>query len=192
MSKNNPEWFELSKESWIELNESRDRIYRDSQRQRLYDAEYFFRYMNEVDNPQFDSIQGISDYVNRIVNSAWFIKRWGKPLGKIGVYENRGGCWASRYRGIHLAKWGWNKVVVLHELSHVLTISGVPSHGRYFARTILEIIGHEMGSQARELLKESYRRNKVRFHPKHQLSPEALEKMREIGRNNLLVKRSGV
>jgi DnaJ-class molecular chaperone len=51
-----------------------------------------------------------------------------------------------------------------------------------------------MGSKARELLKESYRRNKVKFHPKHQLSPEALEKMREIGRNNLLMKRisSGV
>jgi len=184
MSAKNPEWYELPKKSWIELNsEGTWDSFRDSQRQKLYDAEDRFRNRFREQNPKFSSIEEISQYVNKLAKSAWAIKRWGSLEHDIIVKEGKFGTGGSAKRYgliITLSQWGWNKVVVLHELAHLFSYYGT-SHGRHFARTFLELIEHEMGPDARKALKEAYKCHGVKSNPIPQYSEETKTKMRLRG-----------
>ena len=74
MSTKNPEWYELPKKQWIKLREDGYTSYRDSQKQKLYDAENSFKSCCfNGENTKFFSIEEISQYVNKLVKSAWVI-----------------------------------------------------------------------------------------------------------------------
>jgi len=193
MSLENPQkslaWYKLPAKRWTEIGSDGCITRRDSQRQKVYSAEDNLKRLYQEVNIEFSSIEEISQYVNKLVRSTWAIRRWGKPRNTIQIIENkkvRGACWA---RGINLSitlsRWGWNKMVVLHELSHLLSNYGA-SHGRHFVRTFLELVKHELGYDIQKALKKEYKRYGVRYLPKRELSEETRKKLRQNFKKNVL------
>lgn len=185
MTKKNPEWFELGTSCWAETKEDGYRSFRDSQRQKLYDAEYRFALMmwpGMGDRPTFKSIKEIQEFADKFMKSAWVHRRFGHQRPVI-IREHANLCDAWRGdRSIRLAKWGWCISIVLHELCHILVPGNFGNpHGRFFCRLFLEVIEHKLGSRARKLLKKQYQFYGVKHSSKPQYSEEAKLKMKLRG-----------
>lgn len=209
MSAKYPEWYELPKERWQEISRRPKqewdpdwrewrptgemmtvRSWRDSQRQKLYNAEgrakfYFPRAEGGSEVVTYGSVDEIRAYVFKVMRSRWLVRRFGEQeLPEVfGMKSDT--AYSSKGKG-HLnfpPTWSWNQIVVLHEVSHWIHPCGQgTSHGRFFARTFLELSGHEMGPVFRQVLKESYREWGVKFTPFPAYSEEILEKKRQLGR----------
>lgn len=185
MSIKNPNWYELPKARWEERTNTGERAWRDSQKQKLYDAEGRFKRLYSEHNKEFNSIAEIEQYVNKWLRSAWVIRRWGKHP-HIKIVEITGsiafGCQAQKK--IELPRgWAWNETVVLHELCHIVHAwNGGASHGRYFARCFLEAIGHRFGPEAKKALRTHYIAYGVKCTPRPVYSDEAKIKMTARGR----------
>lgn len=182
MNRKNLAWFELPPERW------RDNLYMvDSQKQKLYDAESMakFRIVNDLTTVKikyvlFYSIEEIQRFVDKLASSAWFKRRWGSL--KITVKEKNGHTATANYSVIKLPRWAWNAVVVLHEVAHTAkkrNQGGGSGHGRYFARTFLELTEHVLGKDTAKVLKEEFKRHNVKYLPKRDLSEETREKLRQ-------------
>lgn len=145
---------------------------RDSQKQRLYDAErasglqsskwtqsgerlFGGRWTTE----QPWTIEQCQRYVNELVESTWFRRRWTRQC--IVVEPGRGGGHAGWY-GIRLGVWARQEIVVLHEVAHLLTPASMASHGPEYAGVLLTLVGHKMGADARRALRESMREHGVK------------------------------
>lgn len=187
MSQKYPEWYELPRERW-RINPDIP-WERDSQRQKVYNAEDYTKYRINSELKSnlyiFSSIEEVQRFVDKLTASAWIRKRYG--LHKI-VVKNTGGTWA---RGglsgcIRLPfrnKWSHNIMVILHELSHCIGKRGIGAcHGRFFARSFLELVGHVLGSGARKILKEEFKNHRVKYTPRKQFSPEAQKALKERGK----------
>lgn len=149
---------------------------RDSQRQKVYDAEKVIRRQGR----SFSSIEEMQTYCDRLTGSAWFSRRW--SVTKIVVQRGREGtsAWANAMRRIiNMPTWAWTEDVVLHEISHILTerkYGKVAAHGREFARTYLELVRHQMGKEHGDRLRDSFRQHKVKFtKPRAPMTPEQRE-----------------
>ena len=178
----NLKWYELPAKRWAERDNEGWHIFRDSQRQKVYNSERQLRDYFADKNTKFYSIKEIDHYVGKLLKSAWFIRRWGKRE-KPTIIEIEGTtAWGWKMQNkMALPRWAWNKVVVLHELSHVIRVdnSGT-SHGRYFCRTLLELIGHELGIEAGRCLKKRFVVRGIRSTP-HPVYSEATKiKKKEI------------
>lgn len=184
MSIKNPNWYELPKARWEERANTGERTWRDSQKQKLYDAENTFRRRNKDINKEFDSIAEIERYANKWLSSAWVVRRWGKQ-SHIKIVEISGDI-AHSHRGkdqIELPRaWAWNEIVLLHELCHIVhDYNGGTSHGRYFARSFLEAIAHVFGSEFKKELRRLYIVHGVKCTPRPVYSDEAKAKMTARG-----------
>jgi len=142
---------------------------RDTQRQKVYNAENFLQRRG----PRYETVAEMQVYVDKLVASAWFRRRWPRTAGGgIEVRDGRGrsrACattdWAQRI--IKMPRWSRSKSVVLHEVAHHCAdeahgVRDVAAHGWQFAATLLELVTHEMGVEAGKGLKESYKAKKVR------------------------------
>jgi len=188
----NLQWYELPAKRWQERDGEGCRIWRDSQRQKMYNAENCLKrhcrdegeHGRVDENAEFESIKEIEHYVNKLLKSAWFIRRWGKKENPIIVEIQGHTAWGNRMRNkMALPKWAWNKVVVLHELSHVLHAYDCGTvHGRYFCRTLLELIDHELSPESRRFLKKRFIATGVRSTPHPAYSEDTKIKKREHGR----------
>jgi len=180
-------WYELPPKRW--RNNPECRSFRDSQKQKLYDAETITRRLMEKQNlnPSFSSIEEIQKFIDKLISSAWFKKRFGDNVvcKVINARENQRTAYA-RFHNISLPHWAWNKVVVLHELSHIVSRHYEGSHGRFFARAFLEIVRHVLGQEAAWILKKYYKKGKVKYLPKRELSEETREKLRQGFINRVL------
>lgn len=178
------EWFQLPRNRWIKDTP----FERDSQKQKLYDAEGMTKWKINPQNlnPRFNSIEEIQRFVNKLTSSAWFKRRWG-DRNIIVVELNRGYTAYARFSSIHLPRWAWNSTVVLHEVAHIATgHNRGPSHGRFFARTFLELVGHILGPEVRKILKEEYKKYRVKYVPNYQLTDEDRQARKERFINNVL------
>jgi len=181
-------WYELPAKRW---KNNPDQLFEnDSQRQKLYDAENFARHQLDKGAFEFSSIEEVQKFTDKLTSSAWFKRRWGNH--KIRVYNETRGTWArGNSRGfIRLPfrnDWCHNIIVILHELSHVVRKHDSGGwHGRFFARTLLELVEHVVGYEAAKILKESFRRGRVKYLPKRELSEETREKLRQNFITNVL------
>lgn len=136
---------------------------RDSQRQKVYDAE------NEAirhTGRSFGSIEEIQSYVDRLVGSAWWGRRYSDR--RIVVQSKHHGTATANYTGsrINLPRWAWTEDVVLHEIAHIATNrqwgTQIPAHGRHFAKVYLELVRHKMGKDAGARLKAAFAKHKVK------------------------------
>ena len=176
-------WYKLPPKRWQERNGEGCRTWRDSQKQKVYNTENHLRNCFNDENIKFDSIEKIKHYVNKLLKSAWFIRRWGKRENPTIIEIPGNTAYGSRGRNIlSLPKWGWNKIVVLHELAHVIGMFDCgTSHGRYFCRTLLELIGHELSLKAGQFLKKRFIAAGIRSTP-HPVYSEATKiKKKEHG-----------
>lgn len=156
---------------------------RDTQRKKLYTAERFLQYPKEGGRAavRIETVPEIQAWVDRMIASAWWQKRY-PHVQRITVKDGRGRRIAcAGYRSITLPKWSRSKAVILHEIAHVVTSSRVAWHGWEFADNLLKLVGHWVGGEEAELLKQSFKKHRVRWKAprvKRELSPEQLEVLR--------------
>jgi len=164
-----------TQEDAIRWGHVRPRRPRDTQQQRLYDAEKFLR----TEGRQFQSIDEIQTYIDRLVAEAWWGRRYRRV--KINIKMGRAGSAARAYNygnRISMPQWAWHESIVLHEVAHLIVnqvygVDGVAGHGREFARILVGLVDHKMGKANGKALRESFRKHKVKFSlPRKPMSPE--------------------
>ncbi len=186
MSQKYPEWYELPAERW--RNSPNSFCERDSQRQKLYDAQFFARCSCNSLCEDFSSLRKIQEFVDSLIVSIWFRKRFGyQPLI---IVKSKRGYGADTHRGsstIRFSKSWRNMLTVLHEVAHIVRKPGTGSnHGRFFARTLLELVNHVVGEEAAKILKKEFKSGRVKYLPKRELSEETREKLRQGFINRIL------
>lgn len=173
----NTPWHELPFDRWH--NSPRGCIEKDFQRSRCYSAEGAVR-SSIPNNPQFKTVEECQTFIDSVMSKAWFKRRFpGKsmgfkviPWGRIVVQDGRGSYRARAWRGrMAIPNWARNPLVLLHELIHCVTpVSVGCPHGRYWARAFLSAVRHQMGKEAHNMLRDSFRTKRVKFHPKRIVS----------------------
>ncbi len=182
MSAKYPEWWELPLRRWHRPGHKRD-----SRKQKLYDAENNIRHSEQVSVLQFHSLDEVDTYIRSLINDPWIRKRWSAVREEdfsVTLIPRISGAASARKLDstIWLPRWAWNDLTVLHEFCHLLTPYGAdPGHGRFFARSLLEIVGHKMGSATREILRCEFVKFGVQYQPIKVITPEKLEEMKERG-----------
>lgn len=148
---------------------------RDSQFSKYFAAEE--EVFDYAGGRQFESIAEIQVYVTKLVRSAWWKRRY--PAGPILVQaKHHGAATASSYFStISLPRWAWYEAVVLHEVCHIATDRAysryIPAHGRHFAKTYLDLIGHKLGIEYRRALKAAFVKHRVKHSlPRKPMSEE--------------------
>ena len=148
---------------------------RDSQQSKLYRAEVAaFGESRE----EFGSVGEMQAYIDQTLRTRWFRNRWRTKRVTVtdGRMRRRGGASYS-YAG-----WdpGWQLKMprrtrcewyLLHELAHVVTPGHCASHGREYARNYLALVRRFMGEDAHVKLRDSFRKHKVKWHPKRSPQP---------------------
>lgn len=192
MSQKYPEWYKLP--AWRWKNKKDGFCERDSQRQKVYDAQSTARYSCNPLAEDFPSLHKIQGFVDNLITSIWFRKRFGyqSPI----IVKSRGGSGADACRAkntIRFSKNWRNMLTVLHEVAHIAKKSGTGSaHGRFFARTLIELVNHVVGEKAAKILKGEFKYGRVKYLPKRELSEETRKKLRQNFVTNVLKQKIGV
>jgi len=140
----------------------------DKHAERLYLAENSVFSFRDPRN-YLGTLAAVERFLGHVVNSAWFLERW--PVMEdveVKLHDGRGSqtAWASP-NVISLPRWARRKLVVLHELAHVVTWQCYgkdrPAHGRTFARVYLRLVRHVLGQEAARELRWAFRRHRIRF-----------------------------
>lgn len=146
---------------------------RDSQRKKVYEAEWYFRRMAKA-NPggptlsagafqekKFRSLRGVQNYVDNVLAQGYTYRYAKRPCK---VIARKGQQYAHYEVGnmVGLMKlpiigdpkgWAMREIVVLHELAHHLTSSSkYAGHGPEFCKRFLLLIEKNMGLDARNAL----------------------------------------
>jgi putative metallohydrolase (TIGR04338 family) len=140
----------------------------DQQAERLYEAENSVFSFRDPRN-YLGTVPAVEKFLDHVVSSAWFLDRWPVMEGvEVQLHDGRGSqsAWASP-NVISLPRWARRKLVVLHELAHVVTWTCYgackPAHGRTFARVYLMLVWRVLGQEAARELHWAFRRHGVRF-----------------------------
>lgn len=158
---------------------------RDSQRQKLYNAEQVVRPVHQ--GKRFETVEEISAYLETARQHKWWKTQFGAfPYQPFRV---RPGFGARHAHGggttITLPIWARTELVIWHEIAHCITQWKYPSraaHGREYAQIFLSLIRHYLGQAAHDALKAAFRTYHVRYTPKRVLRPDVLAALRERGR----------
>lgn len=196
-------WYELPAERW-KNNKERKYWERDSQRQKLYDAEQHAKWKimegeagSEV-NREFDSLEEIQTFVDMLTKTKWFIERFSwrgkdnpEPEACVIIVKDkpRGGGADAHYwsRTIRISLASRHMMVVLHEIAHVVSSSAYgASHGRFFARIMLDMVECVIGKKSAKILKEAFKKYRVKYLPKRELSEETRKKLSQSFKKKVL------
>jgi putative metallohydrolase (TIGR04338 family) len=137
---------------------------RDAQRSRVYLAE------TPLPSSPLPGLDACASFVDKVVGSLWWLERFPeRDLGGAPRLRPGNGARQAFYREeesgptITLPRRYRTKAVVLHELSHwALGIdSGLPHHGRTFARVLLDAVHEFCGPERGTALATSYREHGV-------------------------------
>jgi putative metallohydrolase (TIGR04338 family) len=150
----------------IGSGEPRARRPRDAQRTRLYLAE------TPMASSPLPGLDACARFVDRVVGSLWWHLRFpDRALGTVPRLRPGNGARQAFYREeetgptITLPRRYRTKGVVLHELAHFALglDSGLPHHGRTFARVLLDATDEFCGPDRARALADSYGSHKVRI-----------------------------
>jgi len=172
------EWYQHPKWRWRNDGKIDFRRERDTQRQKAYRSErsVFQTATNHDKQEQFESLLHVQNYLDKLVTRAWFKTRWGEMC--VTVCKGK----ANYYRGFHITlnNFGLHKWVVLHELAHACTPKATGGgHGRYWARSYIELVKFEIGEDYANQLKEAFNQNGVKYKVKKIYTPEMKAKIKE-------------
>lgn len=134
---------------------------RDTQRQRLYDAE---RQLPEWNAATLDWAK-TQEFVRMVTQSVWWQNRGG-PRNVI-VKDGRGTRHARGYNGegggyVNLPQWSRAPIIILHEMAHVLTKNSVAPHGPEYAANFAAIVQQFMGKEVAARLRTEFKKHRVR------------------------------
>jgi putative metallohydrolase (TIGR04338 family) len=142
---------------------------RDSQKTRVYNAERALQC-----GDQGWTYRETQKYVNDITKTRWWQNRGGPPF--VLVKDGRGTTWAKawdpyttdkgedRPATISLPRWARDPVVVLHELSHILTPDTEAAHGPAYCANYLTLVKRFIGEEAHRTLRDSFKEHKVKWY----------------------------
>jgi putative metallohydrolase (TIGR04338 family) len=134
---------------------------RDSQRQRLYDAEASI-------NPGhgFASLATVQAYVDRILATAWWQTCFPTVQRVVidpGSRRKWAGAWKTKEGGtIYLPPGTQGPLSVLHELAHLAQPRRSAFHGPEFAGIYLALVRNRMGWRKERSLAAAFKRHRVR------------------------------
>lgn len=152
---------------------------RDTQRQRVYDAEAVLKPLAK-ELPTISDIEAFARKLlarKRLRNDLWVIANRTYKMDSIGenrlfrvpkVKDGRGRRRAGgRSAYITMPKWSRNDWITCHELAHSITerIWGplTPAHGEQFCGAYLLLVKHGMGQEAYTTLRRSFAESGVNF-----------------------------
>ena len=153
---------------------------RDNQRTRLYTAESVIRKSQSDKYAKYldGSIPSCQEYVNALLKTAWFSRRW--MVRHVNVKSGKGA--RGGISGISLGKWARCEAVILHELAHNLvprTCLDAAAHGPEFAGVFHYLVQQVMGKEEASKLKASFKENKVRMNRKAIPSPQFISETKQ-------------
>lgn len=131
---------------------------RDSQRQKLYNAEGV---LAQFSRPLL-TVPEIQAYVDNLVKQKWFRDRYGKRI--IPVKDGRGTRNAYGWHSgpISMPRWSRQEYIVLHEVCHVVSSGFDAAHGPEFAGRFATIVFYALGREAEQALLDSYAEHGVK------------------------------
>ncbi len=130
---------------------------RDSQRQKVYDAE-------SVITGKIFSWQETQEYVSRVTHSKFWLSLGGRPGVTCKDGRGRSHAAGSNFQGyVTMPRYSRFESALLHELAHVLTDYWLPGHGATFASNYLKLVRHFMGVEYWKKLKASFKLHKVKM-----------------------------
>ena len=191
--------------------------HRDNRRQRLYDAEQVLRgkrvsalakrhltdsvrhsrdlvWQKDADGNNvtgamyYPSVESTQDYVDNLVATAWFRRRWGRRV--IEVTHSLGG--SSHAAGGTIAMSPGHRrseSVILHEIAHLLTPHPYAHHGPEFAAILLTLVQYQMGAEHARALRAAFAEHGVKYRTGMAAVPKPDEARR--ARADALAKRAG-
>lgn len=127
------------------------------------------------------TIQETRAFVNKIVKSAWFKRRWPRrSLAGVYIKDGRGtrNATGSNTGTLNFPRWSRFPLVICHELAHVVTSSARRSHGRVYCHNYLAIVRHVMGKEASDELKRCFKEGKVKYTLPAGVKPHELARRR--------------
>lgn len=160
--------------TWSMLKKRYDNGQRDSQMQKLYDAEYSLIPCSPKDNLSFDEL---ITKIDEVVNDTWFRKKFGRLFSDtILKVENASSRQNMAYAfGTDLLSFPphfCNVPIILHELTHIIVDrlhfvvnmnKNYTTHGRMFAFIYLELVKKFMGERSYTILKTGYKNFNVKY-----------------------------
>lgn len=134
---------------------------RDTQRQRLYDAEAAVR----PSLPEFTALADVQAYVDTVCTSKWARTHMPRMALHVRVKDgrrrSRGGAYGN-YE-IRMPRHTRTRLYILHELVHCATSPHVAAHGREFAALLLKVVRHFLGAEAHGYLRDSFKDHGVKY-----------------------------
>lgn len=170
---------------------------RDSQRQKLYDAEAYTRarYDQSIGSglDPYERAKLCETFVNNILMRKYVQRKYPKAAkqGEVLVEVSVGAYRFARAIGGHTitlpsaGNWAYTKLVMIHELAHIIEHreNGAKYgwHDWPFAAIFLDLTRNVMGKHVADDLKREFKHHRVRFRPKRkrQLTPEQRQAARE-------------
>ena len=160
--------------TWSMLKKRYDNGQRDSQMQKLYDAEYSLIPCSPKDNLSFEEV---ITKIDEVVNDTWFRKKFGRLFSDtILKVENASSRQNMKYAfGTDLLSFPphfCNIPIILHELTHIIVDrlhfvvnmnKNYTTHGRMFAFIYLELVKKFMGESSYTILKTGYKNFNVKY-----------------------------
>lgn len=147
---------------------------RDSQRQRVYNAENRARSTLEANGHIFRDVKSERRYRERldaIMGSKWMQEHYPEATKRV-VDLGWGACRRGANAGWHgintsITDFALHEMVLIHELSHVIEkrTRGIvdPGHGREFCIIYLALVKRFISADAERVLKQWFRDCKVRY-----------------------------
>lgn len=145
---------------------------RDSQRQKLYDAECAFNHATH----RLETLEEVQEYVDSITRTRWWKSRYfgsfensgwrfrGNGKYQVRIKDGRGSATSYRLRGeVKMPHWSRYKGIVLHELAHQLVPPQYAGHGPEFAKMYLLMVKRYMGRDAWRFLKWQFDRYGIKY-----------------------------
>lgn len=152
---------------------------KDSQRQKVYDAERLAFAArppaSAMDDWAIPTLAAAQAYINEVCERQGF--------APVMVVTNNGDRWAFAQRatrkitlpGGSRGSWAWSKWILIHELAHISTPSGFQAHGLEYCAEYLRLVQAELGDEAYNSLKHWFTKGGVKFEydAKHQKKVQA-------------------
>lgn len=120
---------------------------RDSQRSKVYKAETLTFRAKKVQT-DYRTVKDCKSFVQEVVNSKYWQSQRGKKRVKIKDGRGRRAACFRFPNIICLPLWARNKVVIIHELAHMLTHQthpNSPAHGRFFCMHYVHLVEELIG-----------------------------------------------
>ena len=140
---------------------------RDQQRQRVYTAEKSISWGTRIE--RLDELQV---WVDMVCASDWMKFTFGKVVITVNDGRRRKSPCARRlrcytnanYEGIiKMPKFSRAKLIILHEIAHVLCPATYAAHGSEYVRIYLALVGQFMGTEKRRELIAAFKITKVKW-----------------------------